>query len=223
MLLQTNMRKTTKTLAGHSLLDAVNFYMRHRANGVAGRNGAPDAIEDFRQAGLSGQGGAPYYLKDIRYRLGGFAKAFNLEVRELAAQDVADYLEELKLHSRSLDKGPFSRCCGRSFASVRQEDGFQRTSTLLSRVERRSGSGSGLWIFTPEELRRLLAAASSRIVTCLGVQAFAGVRTRGTLSAHVARFQTRYLATSRSEQSRQRLRRVSFIPIFGESSPLGLE
>ena len=48
---------------------------------------------------------------------------------------------------------------------------------LLSRVERRSGSGSEIETFTPEELRRLLAAASFRIASCLAIQAFAGVRT----------------------------------------------
>ena len=32
-------------------------------------------------------------LKEIRYRMGSFATAFNVEVRDLVAQDVADYLE----------------------------------------------------------------------------------------------------------------------------------
>ena len=61
-----------------------------------------DAIEEFRQA-KSGAGRSAVYLKDIRYRLGGFAKAFDLEVRELVAQDVAEYLEGLKLQSRGFN------------------------------------------------------------------------------------------------------------------------
>ena len=40
--------QAAKTLAGHSLLDAVDFYMRHRANGIAGRMEA-DAIEELRR------------------------------------------------------------------------------------------------------------------------------------------------------------------------------
>ena len=165
--------QATKTLAGHSLLDAVNFYMRHGVNGVSGRMVA-DAVGDFRQAKIVA-GRSAVYLKDIRYRLGGFAKAFNLEVRELAAQDVADYLEGLKLHSRSFNN---HLSMLRTFFRFCQARGWLSTHVnLLSRVERRSGSGSEIEILTPEELRRLLAAASSRIVTCLAVQAFAGVRT----------------------------------------------
>ena len=44
-------------------------------------------------------------------------------------------------------------------------------------VERRSGSGSEIEIFTPGELRALLAAAPPHVATCLAIQAFAGVRT----------------------------------------------
>ena len=52
----TEYAQAAKTLAGHSLLDAANFYMRYHANGVAGRM-VSDAIEDFRQA-KRGQGAA---------------------------------------------------------------------------------------------------------------------------------------------------------------------
>jgi hypothetical protein len=61
-----------------------------------------DAVADFEQA-KSGAGRSAVYLKDIRYRLRGFAKAFNLEVRDLVAKDVADYLEGLKLQSRGFN------------------------------------------------------------------------------------------------------------------------
>jgi hypothetical protein len=97
----TEYAQAARTLAGHSLLDAANFYMRHHDNGVAGRM-VSDAIEDFRQA-KRGAGRSSVYLKEIRYRLGSFARAFNLEVRELVAQEVADYLEGLKLQSRSFN------------------------------------------------------------------------------------------------------------------------
>ena len=172
MLLQTNMRKRRRHW------QAIRFSMRSistcaMANGVVWPDGSRRGW-DFRQAKIVA-GRSAVYLKDIRYRLGGFAKAFNLEVRELVAQDVADYLEELKLHSRSFNN---HLSMLRTFFRFCQARGWLSTHVnLLSRVERRSGSGSDIEIFTPEELRRLLAAASSRIVTCLAVQAFAGVRT----------------------------------------------
>lgn len=147
--------------------------MRHHANGVAPRLVA-DAVEDFRQA-KSGAGRSAVYLKEIRYRLGSFAKAFNLEVHELVAQDVADYLEGLKLHSRSFNN---QLSMLRTFFRFCQARGWLSTHVnLLSRAERRSGAGSEIEIFTPEELRRLLVAAPPRIVPYLAIQAFAGVRT----------------------------------------------
>jgi integrase len=169
----TEYAQAAKTLAGHSLLDAANFYMRHQANGVAGRM-VSDAIEDFRQA-KRGAGRSFVYLKEIRYRLGSFARAFNLEVRELVAQDVADYLEGLKLHPRNFNN-QFSML--RTFFRFCQARGWlSKHAALLSRIERRSATGSDIEIFTPGELRALLAAAPRHVATCLAIQAFAGVRT----------------------------------------------
>ena len=129
---------------------------------------------DFRQA-KAGAGRSAVYLKDINYRLGGFARAFNIEVRELIAQDVADYLEGLKLHSRSFNN---HLSMLRTFFRFCQARGWlSKHADLLSRIERRSATGSEIEIFTPGELRSLLAAAPPHVATCLAVQAFAGVRT----------------------------------------------
>jgi hypothetical protein len=65
--------QAAKTLAGHSLLDAVGFYMRHHGSGVTGHLVA-DAVKDFRQTKVTA-GRSVDYLRDISYRLGGFARA----------------------------------------------------------------------------------------------------------------------------------------------------
>ena len=169
----TEYAQATKILAGHSLIEAASFYMRHRANGVAPRMVA-DAVEDFRQA-KSVAGRSAVYLKEIRYRLGSFARGFNVEVRNLVAQDVAGYLEELKLHPRNFNnqlsmlRTFFGFCQARNWLS--------KHADLLSAVERRSASGSDIEIFTPGELRVLLEAVPPHVATCLAIQAFAGVRT----------------------------------------------
>jgi integrase len=169
----TEYAQAAKTLAGHSLLDAANFYMRYHANGVAGRM-VSDAIEDFRQA-KKGAGRSSAYLKEIRYRLGSFAGAFNLEVRELVAQDIVDYLEGRKLHPRSFNN---QLSMLRTFFRFCQARGWlSKHADLLSCIERRSATGSDIEIFTPGELRALLAAAPTHLATCLAIQAFAGVRT----------------------------------------------
>jgi hypothetical protein len=145
----TEYAQPAKTLAGHSLLDAANFYMRHHANGVAGRM-VSEAIEDFRQV-KSGAGRSSVYLKEIRYRLGSFARAFNIEVRELVPQDVADYLEGLKLHPRNFNN---QLAMLRTFFAFCEARGWlSKHADLLSRIERRSTTGSGIEIFTPAEVR----------------------------------------------------------------------
>ena len=165
--------QAAKTLAGHSLVDAVSFYMRHHGNGVSGRVVA-DAVYDFRQAKVSA-GRSADYLRDITYRLGRFARAFNVEVRDLVAQGVADYLERLKLQPRGFNNHVAML---RTFFRFCQARGWlSKEVDLLSRVELRSGSAGEIEIFTPEELCKLLAASTPRVATCIALQAFAGVRT----------------------------------------------
>ena len=169
----TEYAQAARILAGHSLIEAASFYMRHHANGVTGRLVA-EAIEDFWYAKKAG-GRSAVYLKDIRYRMGGFSKTFNMEVRQLVAQDIADYLEGLQLRPRSFNN---HLSMLRTFFRFCQARGWlSKHADLLALIERRSATGSDIEIFTPSELRGLLAAAPPHVATCLAIQAFAGVRT----------------------------------------------
>jgi hypothetical protein len=83
-----------------------------------------------------------------------------VEVRDLVAQDVADYFEALKLHPRNFNN---QLSMLRTFFGFCQTRGWlSKHADLLSRVERRFASGSDIEIFTPGELRALLAAAPPR-------------------------------------------------------------
>ena len=165
--------EASKKLEGHSLIEAVRYYMRHHGRGITGRMVA-DAVRDFQQAKKAARRSAAY-LRDIAYRLGGFTKAFNVEVRQLSPQDVADYLGDLKLQPRGFNNHVLML---RTFFGFCQSRGWlSKDVDLLSRVEKRSGASSEIEIFTPEELRKLLRAAPARVATCIAIQAFAGVRT----------------------------------------------
>jgi integrase len=66
----------------------------------------------------------------------------------------------------------------RTFFRFCQARGWlSKHADLLSCIERRSATGSDIEIFTPGELRSLLAAAPPHVATCLAIQAFAGIRT----------------------------------------------
>jgi integrase len=160
-------------LEGHSLIEATQFFMRHHGRGITGAMVA-DAVRDFqREKKAAGRSAA--YLRDIAYRLGGFAKAFNVEVRQLPPQDVADYLGKLKLQPRGFNNQVLML---RTFFGFCQARGWlSRDVDLLAVVERRSGTASEIEIFTPAGLRKVLGKASPRVAACIAIQAFAGVRT----------------------------------------------
>ena len=162
-----------RILGGHPLTEAARFFMRHHGRGISGKLVA-DAVEDFRQAKIAAGRSGPY-VKDIAYRLGKFSKAFNVEVRQLSAQDVADFLNGLNLQARGFNN--FALMLRTFFRFCQARGWLSRDVDLLAVVERRSGTASEIEILTPNELRKLLGAASPRVATCIAIQAFAGVRT----------------------------------------------
>ncbi|MDD5350753.1 MAG: hypothetical protein PHQ12_11135, partial [Chthoniobacteraceae bacterium] len=162
-----------KILKGHSLIEAARFFMRHHGQGITGRLIA-DAFEDFKNAKTEAKRSA-VYLKDISYRVGAFAKAFNMEVRQVTPQDVLDWLTELKLSARSYNN--YALMLRTFFAFCTTRGWLSKDIDLLSMVERRTGDKSDIEIFTPQELRAIMAAASPRVAACIAIQAFAGVRT----------------------------------------------
>ena len=165
--------ETRKILKGHSPIESARFFMRHHGEGITGRK-VLDAYEDFKKSKTDAKRSA-IYLKDLGYRVGTFAKAFSVEVRQLTPQDVSDWLAGLKVSARSFNN--FTLALRTFFKFCQKRQWLSKESDLLAQVERRSGGGSEIEIFTPAELRAILAAASSRVATCIAIQAFAGVRT----------------------------------------------
>ena len=90
-----------RILGGHPLTEAARFFMRHHGRGLEGKPVA-EAVEAFK-AEKRVEGRSELYLDDLRYRLDGFAKAFNVEVRQLTPADVRDFLNELKFSARSFN------------------------------------------------------------------------------------------------------------------------
>jgi integrase len=165
--------EASKMLEGHPLIEAARFYMRHHRRGIEGKL-VKDAVEDFRQAKIAAGRSSPY-IKDIVYRLGKLSRAFNVEVRQLSPKDVADFLDGLKLQARGFNN--FALMLRTFFKFCQSRGWLSRDVDLLAVVEKRTGPSSEIEIFTPEELRELLAAAPDRAATCIALQAFAGIRT----------------------------------------------
>ena len=162
-----------KVLKNNSLLDAARFYMRHHGHGIMGKS-VSEAFQAFLEAKTKAQR-SPLYLKDIRLRVGSFAKDFSCEVRQLSAQDVADWLEALNVSARTVNNTALLLRTFFVFCQTRQW--LSKDVELMERVTKKNQSKKDIEIFTPLEMRKLLHGAPPRLATAIAIQAFAGIRT----------------------------------------------
>jgi integrase len=114
------------------------------------------------------------HVRDLRERLDKFASAFRCCIADVTTSSVESWLQ-------SLDVGPRSRRnylgSVASLAKFAERRGWIPRGALdLSGVERSHSEGE-VQIFTPDELRRLLAAMRSDLVPFVALGAFAGLRT----------------------------------------------
>ena len=159
------------------MTDAARFFMRHHGRGLEGKHVA-DAVEAFK-AEKRAEGRSELYLDDLRYRLDSFAKAFNVEVRQLTPADVRDFLGELKFSARSFNN---HRRALQTFFNFCQSRGWlSREADLLEGIGKRRETPADIEVFTAAELRKILHAATPKAATCIALQAFAGVRSEELL------------------------------------------
>jgi integrase len=166
-----------KILGEHSVVEAARFFVRHCSQGLTGKPVA-DAVAEF-EAEKKAEGRSELYLADLSYRLDEFAKAFNVEVRQLTPEDVRDFFNGLKFSARSFNN--HRRVFGTFFNFCQSRGWLAKDAELLAAVGKRKEGHSEIEIFTPSELRALLANASPTMATCLAVQAFAGIRSEELL------------------------------------------
>jgi integrase len=162
-----------KILDGHSsVVDAARFYMRHNGRGGTDKPVA-DAVASFIEAKRN-EGRSELYLKDLRGRLGAFVRSFALNVRQLAADDVRDYLAARNLSATSRNNN--RRVLQTFFGFCQSRGWLSREALLLDGVGKYRGATTPIGIFTPAELRVLLHVAPPKLAGAVAVQAFGGIR-----------------------------------------------
>ena len=118
-------------------------------------------------------------MSDLRYRLGEFTRAFHVDVRQLGADDVRDYLAARNLSATSRNN---NRRVLQTFLRFCKSRGWlSREADLLDGVGKYKGATAPIGIFTPAELRALLHAAPPKLAGAIAVQAFGGTRAEETL------------------------------------------
>jgi integrase len=168
-----------KLIDGVPLVDAARFYARHHGHGIK-RKPVAEAVDEMiavkanKKKPVSGT-----YLADLRYRLGGFKKAFHCDVNALTPDDVAAWFDSLEVSARSHDN--FFKTL-RTFLRYAQRHGWLSKETdLLARVEIEGKGTASVEIFTSKELTALLENASAEAATCIALGAFAGLRSEEIL------------------------------------------
>ena len=161
-----------KVLDGVALLDAARFYTRHHGKGIK-RKSVALAVDEMIERKTT-KGVSELYLADLRYRLGVFKQAFHCDVNAITPDDVAAFLDGLKLSPRSHNN---FLCALRTFFRFAQKhDWLSKEVDLLSHAEKRNGKPTPVEIFTPSELAALFKHASPQIGPCIALSAFAGLR-----------------------------------------------
>jgi integrase len=159
------------------LIDAVRFYTRHHGKGIK-RKGVADAVDEMIAAKQQ-KGVSQLYVADLRYRLGALADALHCDVSAIAPDDVAAFLNELRLSPRSYNN--FVRALRTFFAFAQRHDWLSKEVNLLAPIEKRSERSVPVEIFTPTDLAALLKHSWSDLTGCIALAAFAGLRSEEIL------------------------------------------
>jgi integrase len=166
-----------------TLTEAVQVWQRTQEGPKAKPATIRELVTAFiasREAGTRrGKAASHAYTRDLRGRLGKLADAFNVDVRDVTAQSLEDWLQATGQTGRN------------RFNTLRM------VRTLLKWAQKRGNLLPGpiatdtldivtpaddgaIEIFSPEELAKLLRAAKSEMIPYLALGAFAGLRTAET-------------------------------------------
>ena len=119
-------------------------------------------------------GAAERYLRDLRWRLEKFAADCTKDVGNVTTRDVQDWLDGLRLapqhyrNFRTVLHTLFQHAAARSYCFDNPVEGVERVKVP---------GGGNIAIFTPNEIARLLSAATPDILPFVALGAFAGLRT----------------------------------------------
>ncbi len=157
-------------LNGNAIVEATKSYVARHApiqpKSVAEVVTELIAVKKSRNASLP-------YVQDLRTRLGRFAEAFRMDAGNVTTPEVQAWLDGLKLSTQSYVN--FRRVLHLFFQfAVARRYAFENP---VAGTESVKVNGREIEIFSPDEIARLLSAASPEFLPVLAVGAFAGLRT----------------------------------------------
>lgn len=159
-----------------SLKDAVNFYIAHHEAAAKSCTVEAAVVEYLKIQGLNRR--SERHIADLNYRLGVFKENFAARsLGTLSVHEVEDWLHGLKQAPKSLNNFHTAVSALFSFAVKRSYAG----SNPFNAIDKIRVPAKAPGILSPEQCRKLLDAADSKILPVLAIQAFCGVRSAETL------------------------------------------
>jgi integrase len=165
---------------GVTFAESAQFYKQKHPSNMARKTVAEvvaEFIADRRSAGCS-----EVHLHDLETRLGQFAKAFVLPIIAVSAPLVQQWIYGLK--NQKTKKPTAARTKENMLRQIVSLFNFARRQKYvpaelaleLSEISTPKKQHAPIGIYTPDEMRAVLAAADPAIVPALAIAAFAGLR-----------------------------------------------
>ena len=165
---------------GVTLAETVEFFKQKHPINMPRKTVAEVVVEfiaDRRSAGCSA-----IHVNDLEIRLGQFSRAFELPINAVSAPLVQQWIYGLKNQKTKKDTAPRTkenmlRQIVSLFNFARRQKYVPADLTLeLSEISTPRKEHAPIGIYSPDEMRAILAAADAAIIPALTIAAFAGLR-----------------------------------------------
>ncbi len=192
-------------LDGNRILEAARFFRERNPDSLPQKTVSEVVAELITHR--ESRKASPRYLADLRARLGRFADAFQVQIASVTGADVQAWLDGLKAAPQTVRN--FRTITGTLFMFAERRGYIPKGCNPVNDTEQPKANGGRVEIYSPQELAKLLHAASPDFLPALAIGAFAGLRT-----AEIQRLQWRdmdltagYL-TVQAENAKTRTRRI---------------
>lgn len=165
-------RDAKRLLRGGSLLEAARYYSEHRLYDLP-RKTVAEVFEELLKAKRA-EGLSERYLQDLDSRVGQFKKKFQGLITAVKGPAIKEWLQGLKIANRT--RNNFRIALQTFFSFAKEQHYLERNWHEFDSVPVWKTKIDEVEIFTPGELRTLLAAADPRMIPFLTIGAFAGLR-----------------------------------------------
>jgi integrase len=166
--------KALDILGGDAVIDAAQFYARHRVDKITRRTVA-ETVAELIEA-KTARGKSKRYLGDLRIRLARFAGDFAVDISTITGPDVQGWLDRLKVAPQTAKN---CRTVLYTLFSFAESRGYIfKGSNPVADTESISTNGGGtIEIYTPSEMDDLLRHAPANFLPFIALGGFAGLRT----------------------------------------------